>query len=180
MSDEKKGAAVKSYVDPEQINKDVQINGTDLNNAFLEQSSLLVHYGVQAGRAAHQVDRVKQLQKLAEAQIDKEVREQASDEGRKITESAITAQITAHPKMVQLAKMLSEARLQESLADVAVESLRHRRDMLVQLGAQARTEMQGEIRVAMGEARAAEEKAVRDRLPGKLRGAAGTSGQEAA
>jgi hypothetical protein len=166
--EKKRTIEVRAFVDPKEMATDCQIRASDLNGAFMDQAALLVHYGQQASKAALQVDRIKQLVKVAEAQIDKELRDEAAEEGKKLTEAMIEKAITRHPKMIQLTKALNEAKHQESLANVAVEGMRHRRDMLVQLGAQHRSEMQGEIRVAMGEARAQAEKEQRARVAEKL------------
>lgn len=167
LETKKPGIKVSTFVDPTEAHRDSQVSPADVSSSFYDQAALFIHYGTQAARAANQVDRFKQLLKLAEAQIDKEIRDAAAEEGKKLTESLIEKEITRHPKIIQITKALNEAKLQEQLANVAVESMRHRRDMLIQIGAHARTEMQGELRLAVGEAKRQEEKDQRERVAAK-------------
>lgn len=164
--------AVKSFVNPDQAHKDASINDMALTDAFMSQAALFIHYGGQAARAASQVDRYKQLLKVVEAQVDKKIRDKAADEGKKLTEALVEKEVLRHPKVIQVTKALNEAKLHERLADVAMEGMRHRRDMLVQLGATARVEREGELRMTSPEARRGAE---RDRAENARRIATGSA-----
>lgn len=162
--EKKPGISVKSFVDADQAQRDVQISQSDVSSSFVDQAALFLHYGNLATRAAAQVDRMKQLLKLAEAQVDKQIRDAAAEESKKLTEAMIDKEILRHPKIVQVTKALNEAKMQERLADVAVEGMRHRRDMLIQIGAHTRVEMQGEQRLTVSQAKRDEEKDQRERV----------------
>lgn len=169
-AEEKKAAVFKvtSFIEPERANKDVQINSAAISEAFYDQASLFLHYATLEARAAHQVDKCKQLLKIVEARVDKMIRDEAAEDGKKLTESMIDKEIQRHPKIVDMTKSLNEARMQLSLVEGVVEAMRHRRDMLVQIGANTRIEMQGEMRLAISDAKKEADAAQRDRVAGML------------
>ncbi|CAO3459971.1 hypothetical protein [Azospirillum argentinense] len=154
---------VRSYVDPAQLALDVQVNVKDLTGCMMEQPGLLAHYGTQAALAAYQVLKLRQLRDARAAVIDKKIRDKAKEDNVKLTEALIEKEIDRHPKIIQAQSALNEAKMQESLALSAVEAIRHRRDMLIQMGAQSRAEMEGDIRIRTAEVRDAAQRDLRSR-----------------
>lgn len=152
---------VKLLIDPEKADKDAQINPSDLTNAMIEQSGHRIHYGRIAAQATHQVDNLKLALKVKEAVVDKAIRDAAAEEGRKITEAMVEKEVSRHPEVIQLQKAINEAKLIQGIANAAVEAFEHRKDMLIQLGARERKEMEGEMRITAIEARAHVDKEVR-------------------
>lgn len=167
--------SVKALIDADQLGKDVEIQHSDLSASMHDQASLFVHYGVLAAKAAKQVDDLKLRVELVEAKVDKIIRDEAASatdaEGnpapRKLTEALITKEIARHPLMTEATRLLNEAKYVEALSKTAVESFRHRKDMLVQLGAQGRAEMEGEIRVAVAEGRGTQRERMMEKLNAK-------------
>lgn len=139
---------VRALVDSEQLQKDLSFSPNNLTDAMMQQASMFVHYGTLASKASRQVDDLKMLLEIAESKVDKAIRNKAVDDGEKLTEALITKRISAHSKIVELTKLLNEAKQIEKLCAVAVEGFRHRRDMLVQTGLLAREEMKGEVSIA--------------------------------
>lgn len=137
--------AVRRYIDGEVLKQDMAIKPTDLSGAMIDQSSLLVHYGELAAKASRQVDDVKMLLENTEAAVYRRLRDEAATNGEKITEASLEKSVSRHVKVIAMKKALNEARQIENVAKIAVEGFRHRRDMLVQLGAHERQEMQGEL-----------------------------------
>ncbi|MER9496413.1 hypothetical protein NKI86_32195, partial [Mesorhizobium sp. M0320] len=104
-------------------------------------------------KAARQVDDVEIILENTIAAVYRRLRDDAASAGEKVTEAQLDKTVTRHPKVITAKKALNEAKQIESVAKIAVESFRHRRDMLVQLGAYERKEMEGEIAVRLRESR---------------------------
>jgi len=138
---------VKQFVDPEQLKADLAYSLSDLSNAMMEHSALFAHYGVLASKASRQVDDLKLLLENVEARVYRSIREELIEKGEKVTEAQLDKLVTRHPDVVKLEKCLNEAKQVEAVAKIAVESMRHRRDMLIQQGLISREELKGEISI---------------------------------
>jgi len=82
-----------------------------------------------------------------EAALYQRERKQSAVSGEKLTETMLEKRIAVNAEIIKLKIDLSEAKRIEATAKIAVESFRHRRDMLVQLGLIEREEMKGELRI---------------------------------
>lgn len=147
MADDKK-FEVKMFIDSFQFRKDVSYSTANLGGAMETQASLFAHYGELAARAARQVDDLELLLENAEAKVYRLLRDDASAKGEKITEAMLEKFVSVHPRVVQFKRALNEAKQIEATAKVYVEAFRSRKDMLVQMGAQAREEYKGEVFIA--------------------------------
>lgn len=147
MADEKR-FEVKMFIDTFQFKKDVSYSTADLSGAMADQASLFAHYGEQAARAARQVDDLELLLENAEAKVYRMLRDAAAKAGEKITEAMLEKSVSVHPRVVQFKRALNEAKQIEATAKIYVEAFRSRKDMLIQMGAQAREEYKGEVFIA--------------------------------
>lgn len=145
--------AVKAFIDPDQLKQDVQYSEAAISNAYADQASKFVHYAYLGHQAQHQADRLKSKLELMEARIDKEIREDAADEKKKITEKQIASQILLDARYQRAHEQYLEAKMIAGLAKEALEAFRQRRDMLIQVGADLREEMKGELRMRAKEER---------------------------
>lgn len=156
---------VKDFIDANQLRRDQAINSNDLSTAMMEQAAMFSHYGVLAAEASKQVDVVKMLLENTEAavyQLERAAANQAAAEAaatkapvEKVTEAMLEKKVARHPRVIAMKKALNDAKRIEATGKIAVESFRHRRDMLVQLGLISREEMKGELKI--GEKNAREE-----------------------
>lgn len=137
----------KRYIDPDQMKEDVAVNPADLDSAFVEQASLFAYYGEQSARAMAQVDRFKNMLELMEAKVAAKMREQAAKSGEKITEKRLEQEIAQHDKIQAMKKLVAEAKEVDAVAKSTLEALKHRRDMLVQMGADRREDKKGDLRL---------------------------------
>jgi hypothetical protein len=144
---------VKDFIDARQLKSDLAYSPNDLTSAMMNQASMFSHYGVLAADASRQVDVVKMLLEQSEAAVYKLLRDQAAAAGEKVTEAQLEKQVARHSRVISMKKALNEAKRVESIGKTAVESFRHRRDMLVQLGLISREEMKGELRIGERNAR---------------------------
>lgn len=140
-------ASPKILIDTEQMAKDTAINPADLNTSMIQQASLFAHYSALFSRAQRQYDTFKQIAEITDAKLAKSVRDQMAEEGEKITEKAIEQKIARSAAHVQGQKNVNICREQMELAKQTLEALKQKRDMLVQLGVQAREELKGELRI---------------------------------
>lgn len=139
---------VEEFIDTKQLAADMTYSLNNLSDAMMRQAPLFAHYGVQASRASKQVDNIKLLLENTEARCYREVRDQALTAGEKTTETLLERTISVAPKVIALKRALNEAKQIEKITAIAVESFRHRRDMLIQQGFISREEMKGELSIA--------------------------------
>lgn len=139
---------VRSFIDEDQFRTDVGFSLADLSGAMVNQASTFAHYGTLCARAAKQVDDCKLLLENAEAKVYRLVRDKYATAGTKVTEAMLEKEVLVHPSVVQIKQALNEARQIESITKIYVEAFRHRKDMLIQEGAQQRKEMEGEVYIS--------------------------------
>lgn len=140
---------IEQFVNAEQFMKDVNFSDSDLTDAMMQQASLFAFYATQNAKAQFQLNNQKMLLDYLESKIDNEIRAQAIADKEKITEKKIEAQIKADRRYLSRLTKLNEARMAADLAKDSLEAFKHRRDMLIQLGAAQREEMKGELRMSM-------------------------------
>lgn len=166
------GYAVREFIEPQDLKRDVAFSTNDLTSAMMSQASMFSHYGVLAANASRQVDTVKLLLENTEAAVYKMLRDQAATNGEKVTEAQLEKLVTRHPRVIAMKKSLNEAKRVEANAKIAVEAFRHRRDMLVQMGLISREEMKGELSIrAKSSAEEAREASIQQVLARRRAGA---------
>ena len=141
----KKQSVVKTYINPVKFKEDIAINILDLDNAFVNQAALAAYYGIQCAKANEQVDNLKLVMDVREAQIGHEIRRALIDEGTKPTEALINAGVMVNKQYIKARRAHNEARTNLEMLKAAVEAFRQRRDMLSQLGNNERQEKRGEL-----------------------------------
>jgi hypothetical protein len=149
---------VRQFIESAELRKDTSINPLDLSDGMMQQASLFSHYGELAAKAARQVDDVKLLLENTEAAVYRKLRDDFAGRGEKVTEAQLEKLVTRHEQVIAMKKALNEAKQIEAVAKTAVEALRQRKDMLVQLGAHEREELKGELIMRGREAREADAK----------------------
>lgn len=161
---------VEHFVTPEELKEDLSINPTALSEAMVKQAALFSHYAVLSSRASRQYDHLKQRAEIVASKVDKELRDQAADEGKKVTEAALGKELARDRRVVAANKLVNEARMIADLAKNALEAFKQRRDMLVQIGLMQREEMKGELSISMKKEREAAAGEVGSRLASKIAG----------
>tara|TARA_R110000851_G_C13102760_1_gene569365 strand:- start:99919 stop:100434 length:516 start_codon:yes stop_codon:yes gene_type:complete len=141
-------SSVKNFVEVKKMHEDVAFSDVDINGAMMEHASLFAYYTVLSAKASHQLNNFKMLVDLQSSKIDKEIRDNAAAEGIKLTEAKITNAIKCDARYVKAQQTLNEASMASDIARGAVESFRHRRDMLVQIGKDARDERSAKLAIA--------------------------------
>ncbi|MBO6507563.1 MAG: hypothetical protein JJ979_03595 [Roseibium sp.] len=144
----KRRMVVKNPIHAGELQHDLQINEVDLTNAMMKQSSLFAHYGVLHAKAMRQVEDFKLAEQVVSARVGRQVRDKAVSDKEKLTVDQVKAAVDDNKTVRHVRRCLNEAKQIEQQAKTAVESFRHRRDMLIQIGLRAREEMKGEVRIA--------------------------------
>jgi len=140
--------AIRQFVDPLEMKADLAISTANLSDAMIQQASLFSKYGVLASEASHQVDVVKMLLESTEATVYKLLRDEAVKAGDKVTEAQLEKMVARHSSVTAMKRSLNAAKRIEAQAKTALEAFRHKKDMLVQLGAISREELKGELTIA--------------------------------
>jgi hypothetical protein len=142
---------VKTYIDADQLRRDVAINENDLSSAMSTQASLFTYYSELNVRAKRQVNNLELLVEIAEGKAAKKLREQAVSLGEKPVQARIDKEVLIDSSVIQAKRALNEAKHVASLCQAAVDALRQRRDMLVQMGNDRREDKKGELRIIENE-----------------------------
>lgn len=156
---------VEQFVEADQFTVDTNLNDTDLNDAFLNQSGLMAYYGVLLSRASYQTAEFKQKRDITIAKVSSEYRDNPPSD-KKLTEKALDELVQQHPNVKAVVKAYNKAGEVEAVLKAGVEALRHRKDMIVQLGAASREEAKGAVRMKMSSETSDRGSALKDRLSG--------------
>lgn len=142
--------ALDFFTDPEKFTFDTAISDNDLDRCFIEQNSLRSFYGVAAAKAEKQAARVKIKFEVLEATLYEEHRRLAAEDGEKVTEKSLENKVKSDPRWMRAKMLVVDAACISDINRALVDSLRDRKDMLVQMGADRRDEMKGAARLMAG------------------------------
>lgn len=135
--------------------KDSQIDVNNLNQGFIEQPTIFAWYATLAALAKSKVTRLKRevekqddyIRKTLIGTLDSKVRKQLEINGEKVTETKVTNAIYADVEYISniqklngLKDELTDAEENSAILDVARETMTQRKDMLISLGAQVRSD----------------------------------------
>lgn len=149
-------AGLGCILDVNKFKTETRVSFEDLQSAMMGQNGLRAHYSTIAAHAAAQFARKKAQFEVQEAMLYNEHRKQLEGSGTKTTEKMIESAVKTDPNWLELKEELIDA---ESIAEIArglVVSLADRKDMIVQLGADQRSEYR---QVGVGAAASVEQRA---------------------
>lgn len=138
---------LEKKLDVEKFVRDTRISEVDLDKAFFEQSSLRAYYGALAAEYESFANRLETIVEAKEAVIARQIRAQALNENKKLSEKMVEELVRSDPKWIKMKNAVYEAQAQATIAKAFVQSLIDRRDMLIQLGADRRDESKGQLRM---------------------------------
>lgn len=138
---------LEKKLDVEKFVRDTRISEVDLDKAFFEQSSLRAYYGALAAEYESFANRLETVVEAKEAVLAREIRAQALNENKKLSEKMVEELVRSDPKWIKMKNAVYEAQAQATIAKAFVQSLIDRRDMLIQLGADRRDESKGQLRM---------------------------------
>lgn len=135
--------ALSTFIDELQLRQDLEFTEATISMAMTRQAPLFAHYSTLAHKAQYQADRAKQQVDLVEAQLDQAYRDKFISEGVKASENMVKAAITRDAAYQEAQNKRHEAQAIAEMVKSAADSFRHRRDMLIQVGADLREEKKG-------------------------------------
>ncbi len=119
---------------------DLQVSVPELNKQLGEQPGLYGHYGLIASHAAGLRDLASQNLKDIMAAVETDIREEIAKSGEKSTEAKIASRVQLHEHVIEARAALLKAERTAAEAAVIKESFYHRKDVLIALAANYRTE----------------------------------------
>ena len=144
---EKKKSELDYYVDVSQFRKETAVFEHDLDKCMIEQPGLRAYYGAQAAHAEAQHARLKAKFDVIEATLYNEHRAKLSVSAEKVTEKLIENAVKTDPRWIKVKSRVIEAETIANINRALVDSLRDRKDMLIQLGSDRREEFKGKTRI---------------------------------
>ena len=143
----KKAGALNTFIDADRLQEDLAFTTTNISLAMTRQAALFAHYSRLSADATYQSDRSKQQVELLEATLNQRFRDSMISAGTKFTEKSIDAMVIQDSGYQAAQERAHEARAIAKMVESAADSFRHRKDMLIQVGADLRMEKQGELRM---------------------------------
>lgn len=141
------GNGLRFGIDVERFQRDTRVTEATLDNCFMEQSSLRAFYGAQAAQAEAQAARAKAKFEVIEATLYDQHRKALAESEGKVTEKMAENAVRKDKRWLAAKNLMIEADTIATINRSMVESLRDRKDMLVQLGADRREGMKGQLRM---------------------------------
>ena len=136
---------IKPFIDAARVGMDTKIDKDDISNEFVQQSGLTFYYGSKHAQACRQSQIAKSNLELVTARLDYKIRNEASANNLKFTEGGILAQIKMQAAYQEALASHIDAEYVEALIKSANSAMAHKRDMLIQIGADNREEMKGRL-----------------------------------
>lgn len=129
-----------------QFNRDTANDPNNMEDAWITHHGRYAYQGSLAAKSSFQHSEYKDKLEKLEALLDAKYRDQLISEGVKPTERAIDALIKADKSWGALTRLVNTAKMYADIHKTNLIALEHRKDMLMQMGAQMRKEMEGQLR----------------------------------
>lgn len=162
---------LRFYIDVDAFRSDTRVTEANLDQCMIEQNGLRAYYGAQAANAEAQAARLKARFEVVEATLYDEHRKTLAAAGEKTTEKMVENAVKIDKRWLKAKNMVIEAETIAAINKGLVESIKDRRDMIIQLGADRRDEYKGAARVL---AEQHEREALRERSLSAAQGAMGS------
>jgi hypothetical protein len=120
----------------------VEIGEGTINKNICDQAGLYAFYGEALADARNKRDMCSQALKDTRAAIDLNVRKRTEESKAKTTEARIAAEVELNEQVVKLKDKLLALEGNVGKIEAIVRSFEHRKDMLVTLGANMRTDVE--------------------------------------
>lgn len=152
IAPKKKAPSLQFYLDVDSFKKDISVSENNLDNAMMQQAGLFAYHAAEAARAEAQYARVKLRFDVVEARLYDRHRKALAAAGEKVTEKMVENAVKMDADFLAAKNLVIEAEMLAAFNKGAVEALKHRKDMIVQLGADRREETKGQTRISVADA----------------------------
>ncbi len=122
------------------VDAEIGIDPQNLKEAFTSQAGQYSWYATVHAAALHYVEVTKRKLDLVKSQVAGEWRGRVTEKGKPYSETAIASMSDSDKRVEGAHQDLLEAKRQEGILRAVREAFAHRRDMLIQLGANERLE----------------------------------------
>ncbi|MCP4763006.1 MAG: hypothetical protein GY870_14605 [archaeon] len=112
---------------------DLLIDEHALDLEWLHQSSKFMKYSEKAAQADREKKKAKEALDITKAEIDKSIREEAKNNGEKVTEKVVEGRVMLHPDYHKAYDALIEAEYEYSIFISAVKAMEQRKSALENL-----------------------------------------------
>jgi hypothetical protein len=143
---QEQASQLQFYIDVDKFRVDTRVTDVNLDQCMIEQNGHRAFYGAQAARAEAQASRLKARFEVIEATLFDRHRKALALIGEKTTEKMIDGAVKLDPLWLKAKNLVIEGETVASINKAMVESLKDRRDMIIQLGADRRDEYKGQAR----------------------------------
>lgn len=147
----RKAPELNFHIDMDKFREDVSVSETNLDRCMMEQAGLQAWHGAEAARAVAQAERVKLQVKIKEAGLFDTHRKRLALTGEKVTEKMVENAVMLDPVYGAIHNRLIEAETISDVRRACADSIKARRDMIIQLGADRRDEYKGQARINAAE-----------------------------
>lgn len=134
-------------IDVERFTDETKLTDANLDDCMLNQSSLMAFYVAESARATAFVAKQKLKFEVLEAGLYNAYRKQLAEEGEKVTEKAIENAVRLDKKWQSAKEDVIEAQMLAEIVNGFVQSLKDRKDMMIQKGSDRREEYKGKVRI---------------------------------
>ena len=131
----------------DQVMEDVSFTQENINEAYIKQASLFAFYAEQSRMASKKMDNYKLRIGVIEAELDKELRDDAAKSGTKITENAIEQAISRDEKYTKAVMAYNDAKATAQMLRDVLDALKQKKDCLIQVGLTMRDEFKAQMRL---------------------------------
>lgn len=111
--------------------EDLTIDKFSLDEEWMRQPTLFMGYAEKSAEAKSAYERAKEILDVAKAEVERKVRAEPRQHGlEKVTESAIAATVTLHPRVRAAVDTLIKAREEADIIAAAVRAMDQRKEAL--------------------------------------------------
>lgn len=124
---------VTNYIDAAALQKDVAINGDDINSGLISQPALYVYYTMLAGKARRQRDQKKNTLTTVRAALARSYRAELGASKARVTEAQVDSMVETDARYRAAQEELAEAEQIAYVAETVIFAFNQRKDALLQL-----------------------------------------------
>lgn len=127
------------------IADDAGFTEATLDDNMIRQPALVAHYGQVLAKMQYSMDSAKQMLEIQESKSARALRDEAAADGKKITEALINSTLPTVSEVAHARRIYNQSKSDFEGMKIALEALRHKKDMMVQIGVNRRAEIEGKI-----------------------------------
>ena len=132
---------IRKYYNHEKATKDLREYDADISIELMRQPGLFAYYSALLVQADAQVDRLESSVDILSAKLDSVIRSEAAKTSTKLTETQVKSRIAMDSRMMDLQRLLRDARSEAGYLKGTCTALVQRKDTLMQLAYLMRKEL---------------------------------------